>query len=121
MSRRLVVWWALETVLSFSFLVVVVDPFSILSLRIHYFVHIIHTHALHSLRAQHSWITLENGKTTADAMGDVWRGLEVVEAASRVGSDMLVRMFVRLFVRSFVRSLPLVRIFAPRRKNKTRE
>ena len=76
---------------------------------------------LHSLRAQHSWITLENGKTTADAMGDVWRGLEVVEAASRVGSDMLVRMFVRLFVRSFVRSLPLVRIFAPRRKNKTRE
>ena len=38
-----------------------------------------------------SWITLEQGKTTADAMGDVWRGLEVVEAASRVGSEMLVR------------------------------
>ena len=37
------------------------------------------------------WITLENGKTTADAMGDVWRGLEVVEAATRVGTDMLVR------------------------------
>eukprot|EP00585_Thalassiosira_rotula_P012220 CAMPEP_0196130578 /NCGR_PEP_ID=MMETSP0910-20130528/902_1 /TAXON_ID=49265 /ORGANISM="Thalassiosira rotula, Strain GSO102" /LENGTH=607 /DNA_ID=CAMNT_0041389915 /DNA_START=97 /DNA_END=1920 /DNA_ORIENTATION=- len=35
------------------------------------------------------WITLENGKTTADAMGDVWRGLEVVEAATRVGCDML--------------------------------
>ena len=38
-----------------------------------------------------SWITLEQGKTTADAMGDVWRGLEVVEAATRVGTDMLVR------------------------------
>ena len=37
-----------------------------------------------------SWITLEQGKTTADAMGDVWRGLEVVEAATRVGSEMLV-------------------------------
>ena len=37
------------------------------------------------------WVTLENGKTTADAMGDVWRGLEVVEAATRVGTDMLVR------------------------------
>ena len=37
------------------------------------------------------WITLENGKTTVDAMGDVWRGLEVVEAATRVGTDMLVR------------------------------
>ena len=36
------------------------------------------------------WITLEQGKTTADAMGDVWRGLEVVEAATRVGTDMLV-------------------------------
>ncbi|KAL7534896.1 hypothetical protein ACHAXR_008066 [Thalassiosira sp. AJA248-18] len=35
------------------------------------------------------WITLEQGKTTADAMGDVWRGLEVVEAATRVGSEML--------------------------------
>ena len=40
-----------------------------------------------------SWITLEQGKTTADAMGDVWRGLEVVEAATRVGSEMLVRTF----------------------------
>jgi hypothetical protein len=39
-----------------------------------------------------SWITLEQGKTTADAMGDVWRGLEVVEAATRVGSEMLVRI-----------------------------
>ena len=121
MSRRLVAWWALETVLSFSFFVVVVDNFQfchcafIISFILYTLV------LLHSLRAQHSWITLENGKTTADAMGDVWRGLEVVEAASRVGSDMLVRMFVRLFVRSFVRSLPLVRIFAPRRKNKTRE
>jgi len=33
----------------------------------------------------------EQGKTTTDAMGDVWRGLEVVEAATRVGTDMLVR------------------------------
>jgi hypothetical protein len=40
---------------------------------------------------ENSWITLENNKTTADAMRDVWRGLEVVEAASRVGLDMLVR------------------------------
>ncbi len=39
---------------------------------------------------EQSWITLEQGKTTADAMGDVWRGLEVVEAATRVGSEMLV-------------------------------
>lgn len=44
----------------------------------------------------HSWITLEQGKTTADAMGDVWRGLEVVEAATRVGSDMLVRIKIEL-------------------------
>ena len=36
-------------------------------------------------------LTLEQGKTTTDAMGDVWRGLEVVEAATRVGTDMLVR------------------------------
>ena len=36
-------------------------------------------------------LTLEQqGKTTTDAMGDVWRGLEVVEAATRVGTDMLV-------------------------------
>ena len=38
------------------------------------------------------WITLENGKTMADAMGDVWRGLEVVEAATRVGNDMMVSL-----------------------------
>lgn len=38
-----------------------------------------------------SILTLEQGKTTTDAMGDVWRGLEVVEAATRVGTDMLVR------------------------------
>ena len=44
----------------------------------------------------HSWITLEQGKTTADAMGDVWRGLEVVEAATRAGSDMLVRIKDRI-------------------------
>ena len=47
----------------------------------------------------HSWITLEQGKTTADAMGDVWRGLEVVEAATRVGSDMLVRIeYIALYI-----------------------
>jgi len=44
---------------------------------------------LSSLFVGFSWITLEQGKTTADAMGDVWRGLEVVEAATRVGSEML--------------------------------
>lgn len=38
-----------------------------------------------------SWITIEQGKTTADAMGDVWRGIEVVEAACRVGTEMMVR------------------------------
>ena len=47
----------------------------------------IHISLLHT----ESWIALEQGKTTADAMGDVWRGLEVVEAATRVGTDMLVR------------------------------
>ena len=46
----------------------------------------------------HSWITLEQGKTTADAMGDVWRGLEVVEAATRVGSDMLVRIKIEYYL-----------------------
>ena len=30
-------------------------------------------------------------------MGDVWRGLEVVEAATRVGSDMLVRTKDRIY------------------------
>ena len=44
-----------------------------------------------------SWITLEQGKTTADAMGDVWRGLEVVEAATRVGTEMLVSVDNREF------------------------
>jgi hypothetical protein len=29
-------------------------------------------------RRKKNWITLENGKTTADAMGDVWRGLGMV-------------------------------------------
>jgi malonate-semialdehyde dehydrogenase (acetylating)/methylmalonate-semialdehyde dehydrogenase len=36
------------------------------------------------------WITLEQGKTSPDAMGDVWRGLEVVEASARAGVEMLV-------------------------------
>jgi len=36
------------------------------------------------------WITLEMGKTSQDAMGDVWRGLEVVEASCRAGVEMLV-------------------------------
>lgn len=33
-------------------------------------------------------ITLENGKTLQDAQGDVFRGLEVVETACMVGSEM---------------------------------
>ena len=45
-----------------------------------------------------SWITLEQGKTTADALGDVWRGLEVVEAATRVGSEMLVRGLLTFYI-----------------------
>ena len=34
-------------------------------------------------------ITMENGKTTADAMGDIHRGLEVVEAACQISSQLL--------------------------------
>ena len=34
-------------------------------------------------------ITIENGKTTADAMGDIHRGLEVVEAACQISSQLL--------------------------------
>jgi malonate-semialdehyde dehydrogenase (acetylating) / methylmalonate-semialdehyde dehydrogenase len=34
-------------------------------------------------------ITLENGKTTADAIGDVIRGLEVVEAACNIAPQLL--------------------------------
>jgi hypothetical protein len=52
-----------------------------------------YAHLLHKKEVREEiayWITLEQGKTTADAMGDVWRGLEVVEAATRVGSEMLV-------------------------------
>ncbi|EJK50277.1 hypothetical protein THAOC_30774, partial [Thalassiosira oceanica] len=51
-----------------------------------------YAHVLHKKEIREEiayWITLEQGKTTADAMGDVWRGLEVVEAAARVGSDMM--------------------------------
>lgn len=52
-----------------------------------------YAHFLHKKEVREEiayWITLENGKTMADAMGDVWRGLEVVEAATRVGNDMMV-------------------------------
>jgi len=51
-----------------------------------------YAHFLHKKEVREEiayWITLENGKTMADAMGDVWRGLEVVEAATRVGNDMM--------------------------------
>ena len=54
-----------------------------------------YTHELHKVSVREEiahWITLEMGKTEADSMGDVWRGLEVVEAAGRVGSEMLVRI-----------------------------
>ena len=53
-----------------------------------------YTHQLHKVEVREEiahWITKEMGKTSVDAMGDVWRGLEVVEAAGRVGRDMLVR------------------------------
>eukprot|EP00569_Conticribra_weissflogii_P005890 CAMPEP_0171345112 /NCGR_PEP_ID=MMETSP0878-20121228/20892_1 /TAXON_ID=67004 /ORGANISM="Thalassiosira weissflogii, Strain CCMP1336" /LENGTH=567 /DNA_ID=CAMNT_0011848457 /DNA_START=186 /DNA_END=1886 /DNA_ORIENTATION=+ len=49
-------------------------------------------HLLHEKHVREEiayWITLEQGKTMGDAMGDVWRGLEVVEAAGRAGRDML--------------------------------
>lgn len=52
-----------------------------------------YTHTLHKKEVREEiahWITLEMGKTDGDAMGDVWRGLEVVEAAGRVGSEMMV-------------------------------
>ena len=52
-----------------------------------------YAHLLHKKEVREEiayWITLEQGKTTADAMGDVWRGLEVVEASTRVGVEMLV-------------------------------
>lgn len=55
-----------------------------------------YAHVLHKLEVREEvahWITLEMGKTCQDAMGDVWRGLEVVEAAGRVGSEMLVSFF----------------------------
>jgi malonate-semialdehyde dehydrogenase (acetylating) / methylmalonate-semialdehyde dehydrogenase len=35
------------------------------------------------------WITVENGKTVADARGDVFRGLEVVETACHVAPHLL--------------------------------
>ncbi len=61
-----------------------------------------YAHLLHKKEVREEiayWITLENGKTIADAMGDVWRGLEVVEAATRVGNDMMVSL-EKLFVAS---------------------
>jgi hypothetical protein len=42
------------------------------------------------------WITLEQGKTTADAMGDLWRGLEVVKAAKCIGNEML--LYFNIFI-----------------------
>jgi malonate-semialdehyde dehydrogenase (acetylating)/methylmalonate-semialdehyde dehydrogenase len=36
-----------------------------------------------------NWITLENGKTTADAKGDVFRGLEVVESACMMADRLM--------------------------------
>lgn len=35
------------------------------------------------------WITLENGKTLADARGDIFRGLEVVETACNMADKLL--------------------------------
>lgn len=35
------------------------------------------------------WITLENGKTLADARGDIFRGLEVVETACNVADKLM--------------------------------
>jgi malonate-semialdehyde dehydrogenase (acetylating)/methylmalonate-semialdehyde dehydrogenase len=35
------------------------------------------------------WITLENGKTMADARGDIFRGLEVVESACNIADKMM--------------------------------
>ena len=35
------------------------------------------------------WITLENGKTLADARGDIFRGLEVVESACNMADKLM--------------------------------
>ena len=35
------------------------------------------------------WITLENGKTLADARGDIFRGLEVVETACNMADKLM--------------------------------
>ncbi|KAL7516126.1 hypothetical protein ACHAWX_001176 [Stephanocyclus meneghinianus] len=51
-----------------------------------------YAHVLHGKETREEvahWITLEMGKTSQDAMGDVWRGLEVVEASCRAGVEML--------------------------------
>ena len=54
-----------------------------------------HTHISYYHLSYHE-TRIFQGKTTVDAMGDVWRGLEVVEAATRVGTDMLVRCTYRI-------------------------
>lgn len=47
----------------------------------------------HLLKEQHDEIATllskETGKTLADAKGDVWRGIEVVEQAANIGSNMM--------------------------------
>lgn len=68
-----------------------------------------YAHFLHKKEVREEiayWITLENGKTMADAMGDVWRGLEVVEAATRVGNDMMVSLDWLCIARAFFTNSP---------------
>ena len=43
----------------------------------------------HNMKDLATLITMENGKTTADAMGDIHRGLEVVEASCQISSQLL--------------------------------
>lgn len=47
----------------------------------------------HLLKEQHDELAIllssETGKTLADAKGDVWRGIEVVEQAANICSSMM--------------------------------
>ena len=99
-SRRLVVWWALETV----FIV-----FAILSLRIHYFVRIIHTHAttlspcptqLDHTRERQDYRGCHGGCLEGARGG----GSRLPRRVGHAGEN--VRSFVRSFFRSFASSRP---------------
>lgn len=47
------------------------------------------------------WITLENGKTLADARGDIFRGLEVVETACNMADKLMGEVRVITYTYTF--------------------